>query len=123
MEFQLENSSFASIDDLEFQGDHAPPLPTEAPVVQLTQPVDGINVNIPNDISRLDIAGTLIGAGLPSTVTVAVYLKRPLESANLPPLTLVLAPTGTGTTPGSPCRTCLVNRSWSAAPELRSRGS
>ena len=98
VEFQLENSSFASIDDLEFQGDPAAPLPTEAPVVQLTQPVNGINVDIPNDIPRLDIAGTVTGDGLPSQVTVTVGFKRPPESANLPPLTLVLDLTGIGTT-------------------------
>jgi hypothetical protein len=98
VEFQLENSAFASIDDLEFQGDPAPPLPTEAPVVQITQPVDGINVDIPGDIPRLEIAGTVTGDGLPSYVTVTVGFKRPPESANLPPLTLVLELTGTGTT-------------------------
>jgi hypothetical protein len=98
VEFQLENSSFASIDDLEFQGDPAASLPTEAPVVQLTQPVNGINVDIPNDIPRLDIAGTVTGDGLPSQVTVTVGFKRPPGSANLPPLTLVLELTGTGTT-------------------------
>jgi len=98
VEFQLENSSFASIDDLEFQGNPAPPLPTGPPVVHLTQPVDGINVDIPNDLPRLDIAGTVTGDGLPSYVTVTVGFKRPPESANLPPLTLVLELTGTGTT-------------------------
>jgi hypothetical protein len=98
VEFQLVNSSFASIDDLEFHGDPAPPLPTDPPVVHLIQPVDGINVDIPNDIPLLDIAGTVTGDGLPPNVTVTVGFKRPPESANLPPLTLVLQLIGTGTT-------------------------
>ena len=98
VEFQLENSSFSSIDDLEFQGDPAPPLPTDPPVVQLTQPLDGINVDIPGDLSRLDIAGNVSGDGLPQNVTVTVGYKRPPESANLPPLNLTLELTGTGTT-------------------------
>ena len=76
VEFQLENSSFASIDDLELQGDAAPPLPTQPPVVQLTQPIDGINVDIPNDLPRLDIAGTVTGDGLPAYVTVTVAFNR-----------------------------------------------
>jgi hypothetical protein len=98
VEFQLENSSFASIDDLEFQGDTPAPLPTEAPVVQLTQPINGIDVDIPGDIPRLDIEGTVAGEGLTPQITVTVGFKRPPESATLPPLTLVLDLIGTGTT-------------------------
>lgn len=98
VEFQLENSSFASIDDLEFQGDAPAPLPTEAPVIQITQPVNGIDVDIPGDIPRLQVEGTVTGEGLPAQVTVTLGFKRPPESASLPPLTLVLDLTGTGTT-------------------------
>jgi hypothetical protein len=98
VEFQLENSSYASIDDLEFEGLPPPPPPTQGPVVQLTQPVDGIEVDIPGDLPRLDIAGTVTGEGLLPQVTVTVAYKRPPESASLPPLTLVLDLTGTGTT-------------------------
>jgi hypothetical protein len=66
--------------------------------VTITQPIDGINVDIPGDIPKLDIAGTVTGEGLLSRVTVTVAFKRPPESAGLPPLTLELNLTGTGTT-------------------------
>ena len=98
VEFQLEGSSFASIDDLEFSGEPPPAAPTEPPVVKLTQPVNGIDVDIPGDLPRLDIAGTVTGEGLLPQVTVTVAYKLPPESANLPPLTIVLDLTGTGTT-------------------------
>ena len=98
VEFQLENSSFASIDDLEFSGQPPPAPPTQPPVVQLTQPVNGIDVDIPGDLPRLDIAGTVTGEGLLPQVTVTVAYKRPPGSENLPPLTIVLDLTGTGTT-------------------------
>ena len=97
VEFQLENTAFESIDDLEFEGE-PPPTPPPAPVVTITQPIDGINVDIPGDIPKLDIAGTVTGEGLLSRVTVTVAFKRPPESATLPPLTLELDLTGTGTT-------------------------
>ena len=98
VEFQLEGSSFASIDDLEFEGQPTPTAPTQPPVVQLSQPVNGINVDIPGDLPRLDIAGSVTGDGLLPQVTVTVSYMRPPESAALPPLTLVLDLTGTGPT-------------------------
>ncbi len=98
VEFQLEGTSFASIDDLEFEGTPPPPPPTQAPVVQITQPPNGINVDIPGDLPRLDIAGTVTGEGLLPQLTVTIAYKRPPESATLPPLTLVLDLIGTGTT-------------------------
>jgi hypothetical protein len=97
VELQFENSPFESIDDLEFEGQPPPPPPTQ-PVVMITQPIDGINVDIPGDIPKLDIAGTVTGDGLLSRVTVTIAYKRPPESATLPPLTLELDLTGSGTT-------------------------
>jgi hypothetical protein len=98
VELQLEGSSFVSIDDLEFQGSAPATLPTQSPVVTLTQPIDGVNVDIPNDIPKLDIKGTVSGDGLLSGVTVTLAFKRPPQSASLPPLTLELSLDGTGTT-------------------------
>jgi hypothetical protein len=97
VEFQLENTAFESIDDLEFEGE-PPPTPPPQPVVTITQPIDGINVDIPGDLPKLDIAGTVTGDGLLSRITVTVAYKRPPESAALPPITLELDLTGTGTT-------------------------
>ena len=97
VEFQLENTAFESIDDLEFEGE-PPPTPPPQPIVTITHPIDGINVDIPGDLPKLDIAGTVTGEGLLSRVTVTVAFKRPPESAALPPLTLELDLTGTGTT-------------------------
>jgi hypothetical protein len=97
VELQLEGTSFVSIDDLEFDGGAAPPLPTQPPVVQLTQPINGINIDSPGDIPKIDIAGMVTGDGLLSTVTVTVAYRLPPESTALP-LTLVLSLTGTGTT-------------------------
>jgi len=97
VEFQLQDTAFESIDDLEFDGEPPPP-PPPPPVVTITQPVDGINVDIPGDIPKLDIAGTVTGDGLLPHVTVTMAFNRPPESATLPPLTLELDLTGSGTT-------------------------
>ncbi len=97
VEFQLEGTSYSSIDDLEFDGDTPPPLPTQAPVVQLTRPINGLDVDIPGDLPRLDIEGTVAGDGLLPNVTVTVAYRLPPEST-APPLKLVLALTGSGTT-------------------------
>jgi hypothetical protein len=97
VELQLEGTAFASIDDLEFQGDPPPPPPTQ-PVVTITQPINGITVDIPGDLPILPIAGTVTGEGLLSPVTVTMAFRRPPESATLPPLTLELDLTGSGTT-------------------------
>jgi hypothetical protein len=97
VELQLDNSSFVAIDDLEFEGEGPPPPPPQ-PVVHIIQPLNGINVDIPGDIPKLDISGTVTGNGLLSYVTVTMAFGRPPESATLPPLTLELNLIGIGTT-------------------------
>jgi len=97
VEFQLEGTAYVSIDDLEFEGEPPPPPPAQ-PVVTITQPINGISVDIPGDIPKLAIAGTVAGEGLLSPVTVTIAFRRPPESATLPPLTLELNLTGSGTT-------------------------
>ena len=59
----------------------------EVPVATITQPIDGVNVDVPGDIPKIDIAGTVTGEGLLSHVTATVAFRRPPESATLPPLT------------------------------------
>jgi hypothetical protein len=93
VEFQLEGTAWVSIDDLEFEGEPPPTPPSSAPVVQITQPLDGAHL----DTSRLDITGRVTGEGLLPHVTVTVAFRQPPEST-APPLTLELDLTGSGTT-------------------------
>jgi hypothetical protein len=98
VELQLEGTSFVSIDDLEFEGQPPAPTPTQAPVVTITQPINGINVDVPGDLPKIDIAGTVTGEGLLPRITVTVASKRPPEQASAPPLNLTLDLAGSGTT-------------------------
>jgi hypothetical protein len=97
LEFLLINSGFEVIDDLEFQGEPPGPTPTEPPVVQLIRPINGLELDIPDDIPVMDINGTVTGDGLISPVIVTVANLQPPEST-APPLNLALDLTGTGTT-------------------------
>ncbi len=97
VELQLDGTPYVSIDDLEFDGDSPPPLPTTPPVVQLTQPINNTEVDIPGDLPRMEIAGTVTGEGLRSNVIVTVGYRLPPEST-APPLKLWLSLTGSGPT-------------------------
>jgi hypothetical protein len=91
-ELRLENGIHFAIDDLEFEG--APVVtPPSPPVVQITAPLDGAQL----DASTIDIAGTVTGQGLLSTVKLTVTYGQPPEST-APPFTSDLALVGTGTT-------------------------
>jgi hypothetical protein len=91
VEFQLENSAFESIDDLEFDG-NPPPPPPPPPIVQILSPASG-----ERDLNQLDITGTVTGDGLLSTVTLTVDSRQPPEST-APPFTSVVNLTGSGPT-------------------------
>ena len=95
VELQFTTTSYVSIDDLEFDGS-AGPMPTQPPIVQFTQPINNTDIDVPAD-AKIDIAGTVTGEGLLSTITVKVIAKQPPEWT-APPLTLVLSLTGSGTT-------------------------
>jgi hypothetical protein len=60
VEFQLEGTAFESIDDLEFEGEPPPPPPNQPPVVQITSPANGADL----DVATIDITGTATGEGL-----------------------------------------------------------
>jgi hypothetical protein len=92
-ELRLENGIYFAIDDLEFEGEPPGQVPTTPPVVQITSPVNGSEV----DVSTIDIAGTVIGEGLLSPVTLTMLFARPPEST-APPFTSVIDLVGTGTT-------------------------
>jgi hypothetical protein len=93
VEFQLENSAFESIDDLEFDGDPATPVPTQPPLVRVLSPANGAQV----DLNQVNIAGTVTGDGLLSPVTLTMVSRRPPEST-APPFTSVVDLTGSGIT-------------------------
>lgn len=98
VEFLLTNGGgFEVIDDLEFEGEPPIPTPTEPPVVQLIRPINGLELDIPDDIPIMDISGTVTGDGLISPVNVTVGNLQPPEST-APPLNVALNLTGTGAT-------------------------
>jgi hypothetical protein len=91
-ELRLENGIHFAIDDLEFEGE-PPTQPPEPPVVEITAPANGAEL----DVSTVDIAGTVTGEGLLSPVQLTLIYGRPPEST-APPFTSVLDLIGTGTT-------------------------
>ncbi len=92
VEFQLENSAFESVDNLEFEGEPAV-VPTQPPVVQILSPANGGE----RDLNQLDISGTVSGDGLLPAVTLTVDSRQPPEST-APPFTSDVDLTGSGTT-------------------------
>jgi len=92
-ELRLENGIYFAIDDLEFEGEAPAQQPTTPPVVEITSPLNGAEL----DVSTIDIAGTVTGEGLLSPVKLTLPYAQPPEST-APPLSSVLALTGTGTT-------------------------
>lgn len=92
-ELRLENGIYFAIDDLEFEGEPPAPPPPAPPVVQITSPANGAEV----DVSTIDITGTVTGEGLLSPVTLTMVFARPPEST-APPFTSAIDLTGTGTT-------------------------
>lgn len=93
IEFQLENLAFEAIDDLEFDGEPAAPLPAQAPAVQITIPTDGADL----DLEFLNINGTVTGEALSPTVTIRIESRRPPEST-APTFTSIIPLTGNGPT-------------------------
>jgi len=91
-ELHLETGIYFAIDDLEFEGE-APPPPPPKPVVKITSPLNGGEL----DVSIMDIAGTVKGRGLLSPVELTMEYRRPPEST-APPFTSELPLTGTGNT-------------------------
>jgi hypothetical protein len=91
-ELRIENSAHFAIDNLEFQG-LAPTEPPPAPVVQITTPQNGAEL----DVSTIDIAGTVTGEGVVSPVKLTLVYRQPPEST-APPFGSDLVLTGTGTT-------------------------
>jgi hypothetical protein len=92
-ELRLDNAAHFAIDDLEFEGEPPAPPPPSPPVVQITTPVPGAEL----DVSTLDIAGTVTGEGLISPVKLTMTFARPPEQT-VGPFTSDLALTGAGTT-------------------------
>jgi hypothetical protein len=92
-ELQLEGSAHQAIDDLEFEGKPPVPTPTEPPIVKITSPLDGVDL----DVETIDIAGTVTGEGLLGPVKLTMEFRRPPEST-AGPFRSALALTGTGTT-------------------------
>jgi hypothetical protein len=90
-EYQLDQMTVKSIDDLEFEGKPPPPPPKKRPVVKITSPPNGANL----DLSTIDLAGTVTGGGLLSPVNVVI---QSLQQAGLNDLPLQIALTGSGST-------------------------
>jgi hypothetical protein len=92
VELFYENGGFEAIDDLELEGDPPAPPPPTPPVVQITRPVDGAEV----DTTTIDIAGTVTGPGLLSPATIVIVERRP-PGSTAPPFRSALELSGTGT--------------------------
>lgn len=93
VELHFDDLNYFFIDDLEFEGNLPAPVPTTAPVAQITSPINGSEVGD----STFDFAGTVTGEGLVSPVTVTTALGQP-PGSHVPPRTSSLDLTGTGTT-------------------------
>ena len=91
-ELQLEGVVNQAIDDLEFDGE-PPVVPTEAPVVQILTPANGTE----QDLTELDVTGTVTGEGLLSAATLTAEYRQPPEST-APPFMSAVNLTGSGTT-------------------------
>ena len=65
--------------------------PTEPPIVQLTSPANGSEL----DISTLDVTGTARGEGLLPVATIRIEWLRPPEQSTAPVFTSTVALTGT----------------------------
>ncbi|MEZ6085135.1 MAG: hypothetical protein R3E58_14655 [Phycisphaerae bacterium] len=59
VELLFEGTNFEEIDDLEFEGEPPAPPPLLAPVIVITTPEDGVDL----DVDTLEIAGTVSGEG------------------------------------------------------------
>ncbi|HNO77984.1 MAG TPA: hypothetical protein PKN33_07970 [Phycisphaerae bacterium] len=92
VELLFEGTNFEEIDDLEFEGEPPAPPPLLAPVIVITTPEDGVDL----DVDTLEIAGTVSGEGLLSPVRMTLDYRLPPESS-APPFTSALSLTGTGT--------------------------
>ena len=92
VEMHIQDSPRVSIDDLEYEGEPPAPPPTVAPVVQITSPANGAEL----DASTLDIAGTVTGEGLLSLANLTMMFRLPPEST-APTFTSALDVIGNGT--------------------------
>jgi hypothetical protein len=83
-----------AVDDLNFKGNPAPPLPNGPPVVQITAPPDQIQV----DISTLSVTGTVSGSGLPPAGALTLTLQQAPNKPQAPPFVATLLLAGNGNT-------------------------
>lgn len=79
VELQLEGRADQAIDDLEIEGD-PPPCPVDPPVVKITSPPNGAEL----DTDTLDIAGTVTGESLLPNLGVTLAYRHPPESTAAP---------------------------------------
>ncbi|HEX5758426.1 MAG TPA: hypothetical protein VF121_04490 [Thermoanaerobaculia bacterium] len=95
LELEIGTTAFEAIDDFEFEGEAPPPPPTAAPVVEITTPADGAEL----DGSPITVAGTVTGEALFPTAVLTMEVGRPPDST-APPLTAAMSLTGSGSTRG-----------------------
>jgi len=93
VELKMGTTHFEAIDDLEFEGLTAPPVPTTPPTVDISSPADGELL----DVSSLLIEGTVTGVSLFPTAKIIVKFGLPPDST-AGPLTISVPLAGTGTT-------------------------
>lgn len=92
VELFYEDGGFEAFDDLELDGEPPAPVPGQAPVVTITSPPDGAEL----DVTRIDITGTAAGDGLlsPGFVTID-WLEPPEVTAPVFRSALLLSNSGT----------------------------
>jgi hypothetical protein len=82
-----------AMDDLGFEGNAAPPVPTDTPSVNINSFANGEMIDAASDT----LGGTVTGEGLPAEVMVAIDRQRP-PGDETPPDILSIPLIGTGTT-------------------------
>ncbi len=93
VELEIGTTAFEAVDDLEFEGESPAPLPTEAPVVDITSPQDSAEL----DGSPITVQGTVTGAALFPHAVLRMKVGRPPDST-APPLTASMLLAGADTT-------------------------
>jgi hypothetical protein len=93
IELEMGTTAFEAFDDLEFDGEGPPPPPTEPPVVEITSPLDGAEL----DTSAITVQGTVSGLAVFPVATLSLETGLPPDST-APPLTAGMSLVGAGTT-------------------------
>jgi hypothetical protein len=91
VELEIGVADFEAIDDLEFEPGAVSGLPNTPPLVRITSPAEGAEL----DLDTLPLQGTVTGSGVFPTATARIDAKLPPDST-APPFTTAIALSGGG---------------------------